>query len=195
MLLVDWEIKQLIAEGDIEVSPFDESLINPAGIDFRLSNVFSELLDYNIDFPTACGGGTVSAIDPFDKKTYSFRKIEAESYLLQPGKAILGSTLEIIGLPDYIGAKVIGKSSLARIFLDQSSAGGWIDPGFRGSVVLEMINFSPYPVRLRAGAKVGQFVFFKGNSAEVPYNRKKDSKYMNQDLAQGSLYYKNDKNV
>jgi dCTP deaminase len=61
-------------------------------------------------------------------------------------------------MPDNVVARVEGKSSLARIFLTVHSA-GFIDPGFRGDVTLELKNDGMVPLRLVPGMLIAQISF------------------------------------
>ncbi|NLH71257.1 MAG: dCTP deaminase, partial [Brooklawnia sp.] len=50
------------------------------------------------------------------------------------------------------------------------STAGFIDPGFRGHVTLELSNMSTLPIKLYPGMKIGQLCFFRLSSpAEHPY--------------------------
>jgi dCTP deaminase len=70
---------------------------------------------------------------------------------------------------------------------------GFIDPGFKGTVVLEFSNVSNLPILLRTGMKVAQLVFQKlDKPAERPYGHPDlKSKYQNQHGATASKYNQN----
>ncbi|HEV7210010.1 MAG TPA: dCTP deaminase, partial [Mycobacteriales bacterium] len=83
---------------------------------------------------------------------------------------VLGSTFEVISLPDDIAGRLEGKSSLGRLGLLTHSTAGFIDPGFSGHVTLELSNVANLPITLWAGMKVGQLCLFRLTSpAEHPY--------------------------
>lgn len=82
----------------------------------------------------------------------------------------MGSTVEYIGLPDDIMARLEGKSSLGRIGLLIHSTAGYVDPGFRGHLTLELYNVSALPILLRPGMKISQISFHRLTTpAERPY--------------------------
>lgn len=179
-VMVDWMIASYIRRGKIKVTDFDPSLINPASLDIRLSRFYSVM-------------DSTGEVDPLDKSTYSYKRSELDHYVMESNEAILASTHEVVGLPNNVSARLIGKSSLARVHADNSSFGCWIDCGFCGTIVLEFVNHSKFPIKLTSGMKVGQLVIFKHGKASIPYNKKADSKYMNQQFAEGSMYWKNAK--
>jgi dCTP deaminase len=105
-----------------------------------------------------------------------------ESFVLHPGEFVLGSTFEVVTLPDDIAARVEGKSSLGRLGLLTHATAGFIDPGFSGHVTLELSNVANLPVTLWPGMKIGQLCFIKmSSSSEHPYGSSVyGSRYQNQ---------------
>lgn len=71
----------------------------------------------------------------------------------------LSHTLETVTIPSHLVAKVEGKSSWGRMFLQVHSTAGHIDPGFSGQVVLELKNLGPYDLKIDAGTPICQLVF------------------------------------
>jgi len=116
--------------GDIQ-----DSQIQPASLDVRLSADFIRHPD-----------GQPIYLDRF------------RTYLLSPGECVLGSTIERLNMPDNVVCRVEGKSSLARLFLTVHSA-GFIDPGFRGDVTLELKNDGALRMELRPGMLIAQLSF------------------------------------
>ena len=80
-------------------------------------------------------------IDPAEDQPELTRLVEPdgdEPFILHPGEFVLGSTYEVVTLPDDIAARLEGKSSLGRLGLLTHSTAGFIDPGFSGHVTLEL---------------------------------------------------------
>lgn len=89
---------------------------------------------------------------------------------LNPGQFGLGSTAETVHIPSDLVAQVNGKSSWARKGLIVHTTAGFIDPGFKGQVTLELKNLGPYPIVIQVGTPICQLVFFQMTSpAERPY--------------------------
>lgn len=93
--------------------------------------------------------------------------------VLHPGQFILGSTLEYIGLPQDIEARIDGRSSWARMGLLIATA-TTIHPNFQGIVTLEMSNNGSIPIELFPGMKIAYMTF---NILSSPVIKKDDSKY------------------
>lgn len=162
MLLSDRDIKAQIAADRVRLDPFDESMIQPSSIDFRLDRYF-RLFD-NHKYPY---------IDPAEEQDELTHLVEVgpgEPFVLHPGEFVLGSTHEVVSLPDDVAARVEGKSSLGRLGLLTHATAGFVDPGFSGHVTLELSNVATLPIKLWPGMKIGQLCFFQLTSpAENPY--------------------------
>jgi dCTP deaminase len=81
-----------------------------------------------------------------------------ETFVLHPGRFVLGSTVEWIKLPNNYAAYVVGKSTLGRRGIIIETAAG-VHPGFSGCLTLEIANVGEIPVKLKAGQLICQ-VFF-----------------------------------
>lgn len=135
----------------ISITPFIGEQINPASYDLLLDR---DLLVPNlVDFPVL----DVAEIKPGHMRQEYID--EKDGYLLAPDAFILGSTYESIYLSSSIAARVEGKSSLARIGLSIHQTGGFIDPGFQGTITLEIKNVSNRSIRIRAGMRIAQIAF------------------------------------
>lgn len=79
--------------------------------------------------------------------------------IIEPGACVLASIVERLDMrADNLAARVEGKSSWARQFLTVHSA-GFIDPGFRGDITLELKNDGPRSIKLPAGVVIAQLSF------------------------------------
>jgi dCTP deaminase len=95
---------------------------------------------------------------------------------------VLGSTVERVEVPDDLLAKVDGRSSLGRLAILIHATAGFIDPGFRGTITLELSNVGRLPVALRPGMRICQISFETLTSpARRPYGaERRSSKYQDQ---------------
>jgi dCTP deaminase len=81
------------------------------------------------------------------------------TYSLAGGECILGSLIEALDMnTSNVAARIEGKSTWARQFLTVHSA-GFIDPGFRGAVTLELKNDGHSRLELRPGVAIAQISF------------------------------------
>ena len=174
MLLSDRDIKAEIDRGRVRLDPYDEEMIQPSSVDVRLDRFFRVFENHR--YPH---------IDPAEDQPELTRSVEPdgqEPFILHPGEFVLGSTYEVVSLPDDVAARLEGKSSLGRLGLLTHSTAGFIDPGFSGHVTLELSNVATLPIKLWPGMKIGQLCFFRLSSpAENPYGSAKyGSRYQGQ---------------
>ncbi|WP_369056492.1 dCTP deaminase [Kineococcus terrestris] len=162
MLLSDRDIRTELASGRVALDPFDPSMVQPSSVDVRLDRWF-RLFDNH----------KYSVIDPSQEQPELTRLVEVEGedpFVLHPGEFVLGSTFEVVTLPDDVSARLEGKSSLGRLGLLTHSTAGFIDAGFSGHVTLELSNTATLPILLWPGMKIGQLCFFRlSSAAEHPY--------------------------
>lgn len=172
MILSDKTIIRMLDEKTLTIKPLTEQQIQPASVDIRLGNTFSVVDD------------TPSGIITLDSRI-EYKSITADTYLILPGQFVLATTMEYFELPDNLTAFVEGRSSLGRMGLFIQNA-GWVDPGFKGEITLELFNANRCAIELRAGRRVGQLVFAEmDDSALNPYN----GKYQGQTGATGSRVF------
>lgn len=175
MVLSDRTIKEEIEKGRIVIEPFDPSCVQPASVDLHLDRkllVFRTWRHpFQIDVKLAPDGLT---------ELVEIQK--GEPFSLQPGEFILVSTVESITLPDDIVARLEGKSSLGRIGLLIHSTAGYVDPGWKGQLTLEISNVNRMPILLYAGMRISQISFLRLSSpADRPYGHPDlKSKYQGQ---------------
>ncbi len=172
MILSDKTIMKMLEEKALAIAPLEPSQIQPASVDIRLGRTFSVVEDLP------------SGVITLEEKI-SYKTIETDTYVLLPGQFVLATTMEYIALPDNLTAFVEGRSSLGRMGLFIQNA-GWVDPGFRGEITLELFNANRCAIKLQSGRRVGQLVFAEMDEAALhPYN----GKYQGQRGATGSRVF------
>lgn len=145
----------------IRVDPFEREFLQPASLDLRLGTEFVCLT-------------SVANVDMRDRQVPSYPVhigSGRDSYFeLRPHELVLGTTIERVEIGPRVWAKIEGKSSLGRMGLAVHVTAGFIDPGFRGQLTLELYNIGPSPIRLRPGLAVCQVAFGECMTrAERPY--------------------------
>ena len=172
MILSDRTLIKMLKERTLSVSPLEPEQIQPASIDFRIGNTYSIAED------------SPSGIIRLNEEA-AYRQITADKYILLPGQFVLATTMEFVELPDNLTAFVEGRSSLGRLGLFIQNA-GWVDPGFKGEITLELFNASRCAIELTAGRRIGQLVFAQlDDHALNPYQ----GKYQGQRGATGSRVF------
>ena len=186
MILSDGSIRREMGSGRLVIEPLEPHQIQPASVDVRLGSEFLVFRNH-----------TCEVIDPFDKPSDLMETVkvgDGEAFVLHPGEFVLGTTLEAIGLPDDIVARVEGKSSLGRLGLLIHATAGFVDPGWtRGQITLELSNVATLPIKLWPEMKIGQLSFHTLDaSAERPYGHPElNSKYVGQSGPVASQYERN----
>jgi dCTP deaminase len=185
VLLSDRDILAELDAKRVQLDPFDAAMVQPSSVDVRLDRFFRVFENHK--YPH---------IDPAADQSDLTRMVEPEgddAFILHPGEFVLGSTYELVTLPDDVAARLEGKSSLGRLGLLTHSTAGFIDPGFSGHVTLELSNVATLPIKLWPGMKIGQLCFFRLSSpADHPYGSAKyGSRYQGQRGPTPSRSYQN----
>ena len=169
MILSDRDIKKMITAGNIKLTPEVDytTQLQPASLDLRLSSKFRVFKSVATPF-----------IDPQDPKTFEdtteltdtaengasqtllpHEEGKPRPFVVHPGEFVLGMTKEFVELPADITARVEGRSSLGRLGIIIHSTAGYIDPGFRGNITLEITNIGSVPVLLHPEMRICQLAF------------------------------------
>lgn len=178
-MLSDRELRAAIKSEDINFfPPLEDHQIQPSSIDLRLAGhalvpMFAGPND---------GTGIVSAeMPPAMRKVPFMARDGNQVYELKQGEFCLVSTVEKICLSDRFAARVEGRSTMARLGLTIHSA-GFIDPGFRGHITLELYNQGPWIIQLVENMRIAQICAFALSSPAMrPYGHADlGSKYQEQ---------------
>jgi dCTP deaminase len=161
-VLSDGTIRRLVEEERIKIRPWDPLMVQPASVDLRLGTSFRVFHNHRLP-----------AIDLAEPPTGVTEHVQIEdtaSFVIHPGEFVLGSTVEWVELPDDIVARIEGKSSLGRLGLIVHATAGFVDPGFSGTLTLEITNLTRVPIVLWPGKPIAQLSFMAlDQAAERPY--------------------------
>lgn len=154
-MLTGQKIKELVKSGLITIDPFDEKQCGPNSYDVRIGDHISQVEgNERLD-----GFSFVNLSKP--SKVVELVLTQDDSgmrgFLLQPNRAYLAHTIEVIGSNQYVPV-YHGRSSTARHGLMTHYA-GLGDLGWRGQLVLELVNMTGYPMFMPVGVRVGQVSF------------------------------------
>jgi dCTP deaminase len=166
-VLSDGTIRRLVEAGRIVIEPWDPALVQPASVDLRLGDSFRVFHNHR-----------VTAIDLRDPPTNLTEEVivaEGEPFAIHPGDVV---------------DRIEGKSSLGRLGLIVHATAGFVDPGFTGSLTLEITNLTRVPIKLYAGLLIAQLSFMAlDTAAEHPYGSEAlGSHYQGQVAATESRY-------
>ncbi len=171
MILSDRKIEELLDSGVLGIEPIDRGQIEPASVDLRLGNTF---------LVPRVTSGIFSMSEPPE-----YEEVKSDVFVVPAHGFVLGTTRELIRLPNNLTAFVEGRSSIGRMGLFIQNA-GWVDPGFEGHITLELYNANSAPMRVEAGRRICQLVIAEADQeVKNPYR----GKYQGQREATGSRLY------
>src|SRR6476469_2762143 len=181
-VLSDGTIRRLVAEGRIRIEPWDPLMVQPASVDLKLGTSFRVFHNHRIQ--------VIDLADPPTGLTEHVEVDDDEPFVIHPNEFVLGRTEEQVELPADVVARIEGKSSLGRLGLIVHATAGFVDPGFRGSLTLEITNLTRVPIKLYAGLAIAQLSFMALDApAEHPYGSAElGSHYQDQVAATESRY-------
>lgn len=184
MILSDSEIKKRINSWDLKIESlwgFDVlAQLWPSSLDFRLWNTFKY---YKRD--------SLTLIDPtkpvWENHIETIVLDKTTPFILHPRQFVLWVTMEKIRVPYDLVARCEWRSSIWRLWVVIHSTAWYIDPWFEWTITLEITNINEIPVALYPWMRIWQFAFETILwDVEIPYDKRKWSKYMNQVLPEHS---------
>ena len=136
--------------------------IGPSSIDLHLSNKFTIFkkrenlgalsqsvdlanIDSNVEAIVAAVGNEI-ALE------------EGKTHEIAPGEFLLAFTQEHIELPNYLAARVEGRSTLARLGLSIHQTAPTVHATWKGQLRLEIMNNGPVPCKLSPGIAICQLI-------------------------------------
>jgi dCTP deaminase len=148
-MLSSTTITRLLDSGVLTISPLSVGAIQPASVEVHLHRDVIR----DVGLPT----------EHRDDKI-------ADTVHLRPGEFALARTTETVDIPAHLVARVEGKSSWARRGLLVHITAGFIDPGFYGTITLELCNLAAKPLELPVGCAIAQLSILELDTPPlVPY--------------------------
>ena len=184
MVLSDRDIRSALEGGRLRIKPYDPADLQPSSVDLHMDRAFRVFRNNRYPY--------IDVRSPQPDLTELLTVADDEAFVLHPGEFVLGQTLEWIELPDDIVARLEGRSSLGRLGLLIHSTAGYVDPGWKGNLTLELSNVANLPISLYYGMKIGQISFLRMTSpVERPYGSPElGSKYQGQSQPTASAFHR-----
>ena len=159
MILSDKGIEARLKKKELLITPSHPRYIQPASVDLRLGREFVTIKHWN------------KGVLDFDSKP-PYQRIKATQFIVPSHSFVLAVTMETLKLPSDLTAFVEGRSSVGRMGLFIQNA-GWVDPGFKGQLTLELYNANTLPIQLCSGRRICQIVFCQlDQKTRKPYSGK-----------------------
>jgi dCTP deaminase len=162
MILSDRSILEAVSLGRLEIDPFSKNALQPSSVDLRVGPAFRIFRNFGRD--------VIDVKESLENLTELVEIEDGHALVLHPGEFVLGATAERIRIGTDLVGRLEGKSSLGRLGLLIHSTAGFIDPGFEGTVTLELSNVATLPIKIYPGMRIGQISFLQMTTeADRPY--------------------------
>ena len=183
-VLADRDIRTELEAGRVRIDPYDPADLQPSSVDLHLDRRFRVFRNNRYAY--------IDVRSPQPDLTEMLSVADDEPFILHPGEFVLGQVLEWVELPDNLVSRLEGKSSLGRLGLLIHSTAGYVDPGWKGNLTLELSNVANLPIALYYGMKIGQISFFQMSSpVDRPYGSPElGSKYQGQSEPTASAFHR-----
>src|SRR3990170_6775788 len=154
MVLSNTTIKKLIQEKKIKINPFSDKSLGSVSVDLHLDE---------------------TALNPDTRK-----ETDLKDFHLTPDEFYLAATAEFVELPSDIVARVVPRSSLARLGVLATFDADILPPNYAGKPILTLKNLSKKPVLLKPGLAVAQIMFEQVDKPVEGYKSRYDHKKIEQ---------------
>lgn len=160
MILTGNTLKSLFTT-DIWKSNTKELHYNPNSIDVTLSPYIYTCRDNSL------------VLDPYSSNPNNYFKLEEiVAYEIKPHEFILASVNETFDTTNPVNGKYFtqiydGRSTIARLGLLTHISAGYGDYGFKGAFTLEIVNNSPFTIKLYRNMRIGQIYFEEVDSNAI----------------------------
>ena len=164
MRLVNSAIMREIESGNLAFTPeLSEGRVRSGSVDLTLSDTF-HILESRFREQRQAGIASIIELIEYDWPRFSNTLGDPEivrpgGYFDMPvGELVIGYTRESVSLPQHLGGRVEGRSSIAMTGLFVHISAPTIHPGFNGQIALELYNVGPLPIRVRPGDTICQLI-------------------------------------
>ena len=149
-----------IASGHLSFDPAIElNQVVPSAVDLRLGNQFTVFKTPPTGVDTVIDLARVNNVEEIASAYGDTHFREAgKPFRLEPGQFVLAYTMEYLKLPNYLAARVEGRSSLARLGISIHQTAPTVHATFEGQLRLEISLTGPYPCLLYPGQKICQLI-------------------------------------
>lgn len=195
MILNEAQILERLVDPDPErriiITPLlkPEEQFGPTSVDLRLGTDFQVMARTNITHMDLMKDPDALSRD-VQKHMQHVKVKPTEPFILHPGEFALASTLEYVKVPLDLAARLEGRSTWGRLGLQIHATAGFVDPGFRGALTFELSNVSNIPLPLYPGVRISQICFFLSTTTNLPYGKKRYTKYSGKTSTASSAFFK-----
>lgn len=160
MILSDREIWMEVGSNRLVITPdLETNQVSPSALDLRLGNEFTTFPRPVPGVETVIDTEGIGNVEAFIDR-YGDKQIVPDNgaFRLEPGGFVLAYTLENIRMPDYLAARVEGRSTLARLGISIHQTAPIVHATFEGQLRLEISHNGPYSCLLHPNQRICQLV-------------------------------------
>ena len=153
-VLSDRDIRAALEAGRVRIDPYDPADLQPSSVDLHLDRSFRVFRNNRYAYidPRAAAAGPDRAADDRGR-----RAVHPPS-----GRVRAGPDARVGGAAGRPRRPARGQvESLGRLGLLIHSTAGYVDPGWKGNLTLELSNVANLPIALYFGMRIGQISFFR----------------------------------
>lgn len=149
-------------EESVKTNEFGQKIpsygLSSCGYDIRLAPEFKLFTKPN--------DGRIIDVMDFDEEDIVNEK-NGDSVIIPPGGLLLGRTMETFNMPNNVIGIAVGKSTWARVGANVLVTP--LEPGWRGELVVEIVNGTNLPLKIYAGVGIAQIMFVRTAEPSVSY--------------------------
>lgn len=146
---------QLIFLGLNKKYPFvPEKQVQPASIDLRLGNRF-------VKFKKDINSFDIKNIDFINEYLDELFLEDNQGYTIYPREVIYCHIYEQMSIGNRYSARIEGRSRVARLGLSIHCTGDYINPGFLGSMPLQIVNNNHFPITIYPYIYICQIIIYE----------------------------------
>jgi deoxycytidine triphosphate deaminase len=146
------EIIRQVANGNIEITPFNPGQARPHSYDLRLGETIMRSVPN-------CSYDGENIIDTHRLgKAVPLKRDKNGVYILRTGNLYLAHTVEVVHT-NFYGHELMGRSTCGRFGIAPHPSTGFGDAGWKGQYVLELYNVNDCPVMIYPGDRICQIKF------------------------------------
>jgi len=147
------DLRKAVKAGRIIFTPaLEEDQWGEASFDLRLGHSFTQWKKNLQGVKVSVAKGLASLASVGLWQTKELKELDSlgnrETFTLAPGEFVLAMTYESVTVPRNMIALVEGRSTYARVGLSMHQTAPWIQPGWSGPIVLEIMNSGPLTIEL-----------------------------------------------
>lgn len=164
------EILKRVKKDNLVENLGERELNNPegVGVDLRLGAIF-EIIEGGafIEVDGKAGLGLRKGVKTKEIARFDPKKEKQPEIILKKGDYYLVQSYEAVNTPDDLMPVLYPRGSLFRagLLLIVSKT----DPRYRGTLIMALINLSPFEVKLQMGARICNLVFYKVKGGVAKY--------------------------